>query len=155
MIQPESVPSIEFFDHQGRHGVDRRKLENFARRALAEAHSLPEAGDHPGPLKSIPCVEVSLVSDEEIARVHREFMQVAGATDVITFDHGEIVISADTAATAAAELGTSCEREIALYIVHGLLHLLGYDDKEPAEAAHMREMQEQILSSLWDAGDAC
>ena len=91
-------------------------------------------------------VEVTFVSDATIARVHRDFMGIPGATDVITFDHGEIVISTETARENARLYGRSLRDELALYIVHGLLHLNGYKDKEEADAARMHRLQEKILA---------
>ena len=51
---------------------------------------------------------------------------------MITFEHGEIVISAQTAAENAAKYGKRLDHEVALYIIHGLLHLNGYEDKREA-----------------------
>lgn len=98
------------------------------------------------PLSFLSEVEVTFVSDAAIARVHRDFMNIPGATDVITFDHGEIVISTETARDNAATYGRTLEEELALYIVHGLLHLNGYEDKGPEDFARMRELQERILA---------
>ncbi len=76
-------------------------------------------------------------------------MDVPGATDVITFAHGEIVVSAATAARQAHQNGEVVEREIARYIVHGFLHLNGHEDADPEEAALMWQAQEQVLADLW------
>ena len=89
---------------------------------------------------------MTFVSDAAIARVHRDFMNIPGATDVITFAHGEIVISTETAQLNAAQYGRPLGEELARYLVHGLLHLNGYEDKKPADAARMHRMQERILS---------
>ena len=94
-------------------------------------------------------VEISIVDDETIADVHLKFMAIPGATDVITFDHGEIHISVETAQKQAAEYGNSYERELVLYIVHGLLHLAGHDDQSDDDAARMDEMQQAILNQVW------
>jgi len=96
------------------------------------------------PLPRLPEVEVTFVSDATIARVHRDFMNIPGATDVITFEHGEIVISAETARANAARFGRPLKEELARYIVHGLLHLDGYGDKDP----RMHRLQEKILARI-------
>jgi probable rRNA maturation factor len=96
-------------------------------------------------LKELEEIEVAIVSDRVIADVHQRFMNIPGATDVITFEHGEIVTSAQTAAAYAEEYGHGVDRELALYIVHGLLHLNGYDDVKRSDAARMRQTQERIL----------
>ena len=89
-------------------------------------------------------VEVTIVSDKTIAQVHLDFMGLPEATDVITFHHGEIVASAETAQARGAELGHSVEAELGLYIVHGLLHLKGFDDTSAREAARMHRVQHRI-----------
>lgn len=78
-------------------------------------------------------------------------MDIPGATDVITFDHGEIVISTETARENAALYDRTLDQELALYVVHGLLHLGGYEDKEPEDFARMRELQERILAECLEA----
>ena len=119
-------------------------LRRFAPVALTQC--LPHPTHPQTPLLRLEEVEVTLVSDATIARVHRDFMDIPGATDVITFDHGEIVISTETARDYAAQYGRTLDEEIALYIVHGLLHLNGYEDKEAAAAARMHQLQERILA---------
>jgi probable rRNA maturation factor len=70
-------------------------------------------------------VTIVLVSDRRMAALHKQFMDIDGPTDVLTFQHGEIFISVETAEQNAAEFSTSVDEEIRLYIVHGLLHLRG------------------------------
>src|ERR1700745_4182710 len=71
---------------------------------------------------------VVLVSDRKISAIHEQFMGIASATDVITFQHGEILISVETAARQAIEYESGLVPELRVYIAHGLLHLAGYDD---------------------------
>ena len=96
-------------------------------------------------LRALDEVEVVLVSDRTIARVHRDFMNIPGATDVITFEHGEIVMSAETAHHHAKAHGHSIEAELALYTVHGLLHLNGFEDATSRAAARMHRVQDRVL----------
>lgn len=108
---------------------------------------LPELLAKPGEfapilLDDLEEVEISLVDDVTIARVHEEFMGIGGATDVITFQHGEILVSLDTAARVAAELGRSPEDEVLLYCLHGLLHLHGHDDTSVSARAAMHARQD-------------
>ena len=96
-------------------------------------------------------VSVSLIDDPEIQRVHTQFMDNPDPTDVITFPYGEegdVLISVETAARQAEELGASFEREIALYLIHGLLHLAGYDDTTPAAREEMDKLQESLLTKV-------
>ena len=114
---------------------------------------LPMALDSPanggGVLSDLEEVEISIVSDEVIAQVHVDFMDIPGATDVITFAHGEIVISAETAQEYGAEFGNSFEKELMLYMIHGLLHLAGHEDADPEERRVMEEIQTRILEQVW------
>jgi probable rRNA maturation factor len=96
-------------------------------------------------LANLKLVEVSIVSDEAIAAVHGEFMDDPTPTDVITFHHGEILISVDTATREAPAHGHALEEELLLYILHGLLHLNGYDDLTPPARDRMHRRQEEIL----------
>lgn len=101
-------------------------------------------------LSDLDEVEVTLVDDATIAQVHLDFMDIAGATDVITFQHGEIIISRDTAVAQAAEFGEPFERELLRYMVHGMLHLHGYLDYEPKDRDAMFAVQERLVAVLWD-----
>lgn len=101
-------------------------------------------------LSDLDEVEVTLVDDATIAQVHLDFMDIAGATDVITFQHGEIIISRDTAVAQAAEFGEPFERELLRYMVHGLLHLHGYLDYEPEDRDAMFAVQERLVTALWN-----
>ncbi|MEQ1853074.1 MAG: rRNA maturation RNase YbeY [Chthoniobacteraceae bacterium] len=133
-------------NRQRRVRFDADWLRRFATLALAEC--VHHSGDGLFRLKQLRAVEVAVVSDRVIARVHEEFMGVPGATDVITFDHGEIVVSADTAKSQAAAHGHRPVEEMALYVVHGLLHLNGYDDREPRARTRMHRVQDRIWSGL-------
>lgn len=104
-----------------------------------------ESADGRFALAHLAEVEVAIVSDRVIARVHRDFMGIPGPTDVITFAHGEIVMSAPTAQGHAREHGHTTDEELALYTVHGLLHLNGFEDAAPRDAARMRRTQERVL----------
>ena len=108
---------------------------------LCENEAFPDS-----PLTQIDSLEVSIVSDPAIARVHEKFMDDPNPTDVITFDYGEIISSADTALRESNERGMSIERELALYIIHGMLHLAGYRDKTSEEFELITELQEKILT---------
>ena len=99
------------------------------------------------PLKELESVEISIIDDKQIAKVHGEFMNDPSPTDVITFDYGEILVSAETALSNSEELQVSLENEILLYIIHGMLHLGGYLDGSRADFKEMKSLQEMILDS--------
>lgn len=61
---------------------------------------------------------------------------------------GDIIVSADTAAREAEARGHDLAAELALYAVHGALHLLGYDDADPADAQRMHDMEDEVLSAV-------
>ena len=86
-----------------------------------------------------------LISDRRMALLHRQFLGKTGPTDVLTFQYGEIFISVETAKRNARAFGTSLTRELRLYIVHGLLHLHGFDDQTQTGARKMEKVQEKIL----------
>lgn len=100
-------------------------------------------------------IEAVLVDDAEITRIHGEFLDDPSATDVITFDYGvsgEIVISVETAERQSAEFGTEFEREVALYLIHGILHLCGYEDAVEEERNRMSRLQEELLEASFPVG---
>ena len=141
--QLAAARAIHLYNRQRTIRLDMAWLRRFAPRALAECEG---EGIAPGaPLESLGEIEVSVVSDRAIAVVHRRFMDVAGATDVITFEHGEIVISAATAERQAREYGQRLEHELGLYIIHGILHLNGHDDLAEPAASRMKEAQAAVL----------
>lgn len=122
-------------------------LESVAHEAARLA--LENAADPDCPLAHLATLEVAIVDDATSDQVHRDFMNIEGATDVITFHHGEIVIGAEVAERHAAEYGEPLAREILRYIVHGLLHLAGHEDGEPTRRAIMEAAQETIVAALW------
>ncbi len=113
-----------------------------ARSACLSALRFPEA-----PLASLAEIEATIVSDRQIARVHGQFFADPTPTDVITFQHGEILIGAETVAENAARYGHSPDHEAALCVIHGLLHLAGWDDLTARDAKQMAKLQEQIFKT--------
>lgn len=101
------------------------------------------------PLHHLATLEAALVDDETSDRVHREFMAMEGATDVITFHHGEIVIGAEVAFRQAAEYAEPPAREILRYLVHGILHLAGHEDHKSEDRTRMEQAQESIVLEIW------
>ncbi|WP_438482479.1 rRNA maturation RNase YbeY [Oleiharenicola lentus] len=104
-----------------------------------------------------PPGELSLVfvTDKKIAQIHADFMDDPTATDVITFEGdsaaslaGEICVSADTAFNYAREHRRDFATELTLYIVHGWLHLAGYDDLQPAKKRRMRAAEKRAMALL-------
>jgi probable rRNA maturation factor len=125
-------------------------LEEAAHQAAGLALDQAAAAD--SPLSHLAIIEVALVDDATSDQVHREFMDIDGATDVITFHHGEIVIGAEVARRQAADYSEPLGRELLRYLVHGLLHLAGHEDAEAAERESMESAQESIVATLWSDG---
>ncbi len=108
-------------------------------------------------LGGCPAGELSLVflTDSALAKIHADFMDDASATDVITFEGeptvglaGEICVSADTALTYAKAKQRKFADELTLYLVHGWLHLAGYDDLQPAKKRRMRAAEKRAMALL-------
>jgi len=130
----------------------RSELLKFAR-AAADAAGLPAAADW--------MLEVDFVGDRTMTRLNDEMLGHIGTTDVITFsyfddaetffpgDTGvELYINADIAAREGAKRPGGYSRELALYLVHGLLHSAGEDDLEPVPRRRMRMRERQVLGKL-------
>jgi probable rRNA maturation factor len=141
--------TLEFFDHQESHSVDVEELSQRATRALP--HVLEVPGPEPSSLLADLNIEFSLVDDETIADVHGEFLDDPTPTDVITFHHGEILLSTDTAHRQSQEHGLGLLDELTLYAIHGLLHLHGHEDHSTAGAAAMKQHQERILALVLES----
>jgi len=103
----------------------------------------------PRPLPpGLETIEVVLLDRATMTQVHGEFLGDATPTDVITFPYGEILVCPSVAQDAALALGGKLHDEVLLYLLHGVLHLTGYDDKEPAAAREMAQAQEELLRRL-------
>ena len=142
--------SITVSNRQRQVRVDLPLLREFADRALSETLKLPRR--KLGSLAELPEISVVMISDRRIGALHREFMNDPTPTDVITFQHGEIFISTDTAKRQARQFGTSFEHELRLYLVHGLLHLAGFDDQTLAGRREMKRVQERVVAAASGPG---
>ena len=138
-----TVPKILVRNLQRKIDVDVLELRGFAAKAVQQTLRLQT--QKRTDLRKLSKVFVWLISDRRMALLHRKFLGQSGPTDVLTFQHGEIFISAETARRNARAFGNSLVRELKLYIVHGLLHLHGFDDRTPGEADKMKSTQEKIL----------
>lgn len=124
--------------------VDADRIEAAVRRVLAGLAGRPAE------------VSVAIVDDGAIHRLNRQFLAHDYPTDVLSFVleddpkqlAGEIVVSVDVAERTAAEVGWSAADELLLYVVHGALHLAGFRDQQPREAAAMRAAEAAALDGL-------
>lgn len=135
--------------------VDRRRLRSVVRRCLA-GESVSEAR-----------ISIALVDDATIHTLNRRHLDHDYPTDVLSFLlsdvaaksapgsgtesssraplEGEIIISTETAVRQAGVYGWSAQDELTLYLVHGLLHLCGYDDHSPRDRRRMRDRERRVL----------
>jgi probable rRNA maturation factor len=108
-------------------------------------------------------IGINLIGAREMALVNETFLQHEGSTDVITFDHkdlkfeirnpkseiyGELFICVDDAMIQARKFRTRWQAEITRYIVHGVLHLLGYDDLKPQLRREMKRQENRLMRRL-------
>ena len=110
-------------------------------------------------------VSIAIVDSREMARINRDYLQHAGPTDVISFDltdhenevapkskypgiSAEIVVCGQVARQESQRRAGGVQRELLLYITHGLLHMLGYDDQTPEAHAAMHARQEELLGAF-------
>ncbi|MDQ7858989.1 MAG: rRNA maturation RNase YbeY [Armatimonadota bacterium] len=137
---------VHVVTRRARHGLPHRWVARVARVALRAA-GFGRAAE----------LEVALVDDVTIATANRRFLGHRGPTDVLTFPAGgaraggllgEVVVSVDRARAQAREAGWRLRDEVALLVVHGVLHLAGYDDRTRAGARRMRVAQARILEHL-------
>jgi len=101
-------------------------------------------------------LEVALMGQEEHCRVHQRFLNDPSPTDVMAFPYqdeelfGEVLINVDMARAQAQERGHEALWEATLYLVHGCLHLVGYDDQTDEERARMRAAESAVMEILRD-----
>lgn len=99
---------------------------------------------------------VAFVDDEEMRKLNADYRNINRTTDVLSFPQdgpddsilGDVIISIDTAIRRSKLRKVSIEREIYQLMIHGILHLLGYDHKKKNEAKVMREKESEILSRI-------
>jgi probable rRNA maturation factor len=153
---PEEAPRsrrsgrIEVRWEGGRPWISEADLRRTARAARSE-------GGRPALSLSI-----GIVSDRALARMHGEWLSDPTPTDVLSFDlsdalseAGEVLASHECARRTARARGVEPGRELALYVVHGVLHLCGHDDHAPRDRARMRAAEARVLARLgWPPDDA-
>jgi probable rRNA maturation factor len=124
------------------------KLTDLASRALSY---LPNNGQ----------VRVKIVDDQRMSDAHEQFSGITGTTDVLTFDLAQptdsfdektldtdLTICFDEASRQATRHGHPVERELLLYIIHGTLHCLGYNDQDETQFQRMHKKEDEILRTI-------
>jgi probable rRNA maturation factor len=143
MKAAQGEPRIEVQNAQRAVPIAIPPLLRFARIACALAWKHKRRHSQ---ITSLDAVFVTVISDRQMARLHKQFSGLSGTTDVLTFQHGEIAISAEMARRQGREFHSTTERELRLYILHGLLHLCGFDDHSAKQRAILQKVQDKILA---------
>lgn len=94
-------------------------------------------------------LSIVLISDPVMACLNQQYHNVSGTTDILTFDYGdaaELIISVDRAVAHARRFRTSPHAELARYVIHGLLHLAGWDDNTAVARRRMRAAERRWLA---------
>ena len=139
-----SAPVDVAWDLPGQRPLDDERVREVARAALAHGGR--------GDLE----LSVVFVSDAALVELHGRYLGDDSPTDVMSFDlggdtpgpGGELYVSVERAAAAPAERGVEVARELALYVVHGALHLCGFDDHDEAERREMRAAEHAVMEAL-------
>ena len=137
---------LTFVDRQHARGLQIRRLRQITKGLL---ELLPQYHFE---------LSICFVSTSEITRLNETFLQHVGPTDVITFDYsdpsrpehlsGDIVICMEQAVSQARRFRTAWQSELVRYIIHGLLHLCGYDDRHVAARRKMKRAEVRLLRQL-------
>ncbi len=135
------------------------EIANQQTRAIDEAALISAARmiltDHQG-----VCGELSIavIDDPTIRKLNKQYLNHDYETDVISFVldedeatqrlDGQLIVSTDTAARESVDAGWSAATELLLYVIHGTLHLVGYDDKSPEAEPEMRAAESEYLKRM-------
>jgi probable rRNA maturation factor len=125
--------------------IDRGRMREIAR-AVLEGENEPQAE-----------ISLAFVDNATIHTLNKRYLNHDEPTDVLSFPlsepgaaklAGELVIGAEVALAQSAERGHGVQAELALYVIHGLLHLCGFDDHAEGDARAMRERERHYLQQL-------
>ncbi len=139
-----TVIEIDVVNRQVRHQVDNQRLVEATRHVL-QSHGITSGQ-----------ISIAILDNPMIRELNLEFLDHDYATDVLSFVleregemlEGEIAVSADMAADQAGQHGWPAAHELLLYVVHGALHLVGLDDKQPDSMEQMRSAEHQVCEWL-------
>ena len=133
---------VSLVNEQSRHPIDEEKLIEAVQAVVRDS-----------PFTSAS-ISLAIVDDATMHQLNRQYLNHDYPTDVLSFLlqragdqlEGEVVVSSDTAKRSAAQFGWTPENELLLYVIHGTLHLVGYDDSQPDLLAEMRRQEQHYLS---------
>ena len=136
--------TVEIANEQSLVPLDEQRIRDTVHMILEDA-SVAEAQ-----------ISLAVVDDLTIRKLHRKYLDVDEPTDVLSFVldrsecslEGEVIVSAQTARAAAPQFGWPAEVELLLYVIHGVLHLLGYDDTTAEQRSEMRRQERALLARV-------
>ncbi len=136
--------NIEYhWNFSGQEIVDRSVLEQIAQQTIKRVNLYFDN------------LAVVFVDDDYIKELHGKYLDDHSATDVMTFDlrddegeEAEIYISVDTAVRVAEELGIKPQQELIRYMIHGILHLAGYEDSEEEKRVIMKKEENRLVDEF-------
>ena len=149
------MPDIYINNQQDGHLISEDEIKNTIQK-IYKSVNIEQKGE----------LSVSFVNDDEIARLNLQYRQKEGPTDVLTFPQsegmemptpekqdyqpllGDIIISTPTASRQAEQRGHSLKKEITILLIHGILHLYGYDHITDEQQGLMNKQEKIILSAL-------
>jgi len=138
--------SVEVINRQRRFAVDKDRIGALAREVLRQVG------------REAPDVSIIFVNDKRIRQLNRDYRKKDKPTDVLSFSYessdsretgnylGDVIISTETASRYASELGLSFKQEIEILIIHGLLHLCGYDHE--TDQGEMQRLERRLRKKL-------
>jgi probable rRNA maturation factor len=151
------MSGITLRNHQRRWKIQLSFLRGILEVVLEDALFAP-----PPPIEPDHELAFQFISSAAMARLNWKHLQHEGDTDVITFDygigqagagqgaalHGEIFICPEVAERQAREFQTEWQAELVRYAIHGLLHLRGFDDLDPAQRRRMKREENRLLKDV-------
>lgn len=140
------MPDLRLSNRQRGVAFDCPRILKAWRQALPLC--LAKSADREKVLAELPEVSAYVLSDRRIAKMHADFLNDPTPTDVITFHHGELFLGAETIDRHAREHGSTPDLELLLCLIHGLLHLNGYDDLDARRREKMHRRQFEILEAV-------
>ncbi len=134
------------------------RIFNHTKRKLRKANIHKVVGEITRTLHlKINDLEINFVDEKLIHDINKKYLQHDYSTDIITFNYsednsileGEIFISVDDAQKNAKKFKVLLENEILRLLVHGILHMIGYDDIEPNDRRRMKRVENRLVKELW------
>ena len=140
---------VQIDNRQGKHRISKKKIRQTAK-VILNALDCPDAE-----------LSILLVDDQQIAQLNRQDLNREGPTNVIAFPMrggrfekispdllGDVVISVETAQREGEKAGLNMQKRFDQLLIHGILHLLGYDDHTPRGRKKMREKEKELMELI-------